>query len=490
MSGLRSVSEDQQSKRDDIAALRSVVVESEELRMLEGHLRRFNTFRVLRIEETENRHSNVIAWLLNPAESHGLQESFLREFLQQVFREAPTELDQKDVHTLEPIEIDTRPFRTVEVLREVGTSSLKEELEAESQHEKRGRIDILVTITIAENEKWLLCIENKVNSVQGTDQLRLYRERVEGKFKEYYSKRIYLFLTKSDEEPLDTYYLRGNYRHVSGALDKCLDNHRPRIDNQVAVFLQHYQDVLRERVLRESEMFSLAQTIRDQHGDALDIVKKTKDSKAIREFTPKTVEFAQQIYARHRNALDFVLAQTTDIVNQLTEKVRKSLGSRKAELGIEIGKEAERSVPFFPSQWYAHLKGIDKSEQALSCEIRIDKKEVGDTVKVSALLKCFLGPSARVEWREGILNLQKEDRNRELFRSTYVPTNPPAQWHTFYQLELKIEDQELGTDNSRMASLAEAIAAECRRIVSEDRFRKMVEAVANAIGDGASSESK
>ena len=39
--------------------------------------RKFNPFDVLRYADYEIRHSNVLAWLLQPGESHGLQDQIV-----------------------------------------------------------------------------------------------------------------------------------------------------------------------------------------------------------------------------------------------------------------------------------------------------------------------------------------------------------------------------------------------------------------------------
>ncbi len=40
----------------------------------------FNPFDVLRYSDYEIRHSNVLAWLLQPNETHGIGDAFIREF--------------------------------------------------------------------------------------------------------------------------------------------------------------------------------------------------------------------------------------------------------------------------------------------------------------------------------------------------------------------------------------------------------------------------
>ena len=58
--------------------------------------REFNTFDVLRYAEYEIRHSNVLAWLLDPGETHGVGRGFLDWFLREV-NESITDLGAQRV---------------------------------------------------------------------------------------------------------------------------------------------------------------------------------------------------------------------------------------------------------------------------------------------------------------------------------------------------------------------------------------------------------
>ena len=53
---------------------------------LRNLVRKFNPFQVLKISTMEIRHSSVLAWLLNPHETHALGDRFLRNFLKSVRR--------------------------------------------------------------------------------------------------------------------------------------------------------------------------------------------------------------------------------------------------------------------------------------------------------------------------------------------------------------------------------------------------------------------
>ena len=51
-----------------------------ELKALEKRFDKFNIFDCLRLTRAEIRHSNFLAWLLDPNETHGLYDYFLKEF--------------------------------------------------------------------------------------------------------------------------------------------------------------------------------------------------------------------------------------------------------------------------------------------------------------------------------------------------------------------------------------------------------------------------
>ena len=93
-----------------------------------------NIFQILRITKNEIRHSNFLAWLLDPNQSHELGEIFLKTFLKEVFSSDKfEEIDQVDVE---------------------GLDLTKVQIKREWEH-----IDILIEL-----ENITVCIENKVLS--------------------------------------------------------------------------------------------------------------------------------------------------------------------------------------------------------------------------------------------------------------------------------------------------------------------------------------
>ena len=66
-----------------------------------------NIFSILRISKNEIRHSNFLCWLLDPNQSHGLGDIFLKRFLREVFSSDRFEqVSQVDVEGLNLADAD------------------------------------------------------------------------------------------------------------------------------------------------------------------------------------------------------------------------------------------------------------------------------------------------------------------------------------------------------------------------------------------------
>lgn len=145
--------DDSQSKKY-IKTLNEFVVNCQDLQKPDQFVGKFNIFRVLRFEYGELRHSNMLAWLFDPTQSHGLGDLFLRRWLMRILLESKV-----DSNTLNPVDVDSGGFVSVDVYRE-------------SWH-----IDLVILIKTLQKESWVIAIENKVLSTQGEGQLARYREQ-------------------------------------------------------------------------------------------------------------------------------------------------------------------------------------------------------------------------------------------------------------------------------------------------------------------------
>src|SRR5216684_247249 len=73
----------------DRKALETLVVDNLDLERLEALLDQFNIFEAIRAVRQELRHSDFIAFLLDPQENHGLGDAFVSRLLQKALTTMP-----------------------------------------------------------------------------------------------------------------------------------------------------------------------------------------------------------------------------------------------------------------------------------------------------------------------------------------------------------------------------------------------------------------
>jgi hypothetical protein len=94
----------------ELAALQDFLVENEDLERLEALLDRFNVFEAIGAVRQEVRHSDFLAFLLDPQQSHGLGDLFATRLLQRSLRTAPA-----TVESVTPIDLELWNLATLEV---------------------------------------------------------------------------------------------------------------------------------------------------------------------------------------------------------------------------------------------------------------------------------------------------------------------------------------------------------------------------------------
>ena len=194
----------------------------------------FNIFDVLKIGKTEIRHSNMLAWLLNPNESHMLGDRVLYNVLIRVSN------DLIKTHLLD--------LKSFEVRRE------------------EANIDILL---ISDKEKAVFAIENKIFSGEHSDQLNRYRNYVEKTFSSY--DKYYVFLTPDGSEPSDSEnWMILTYRDVYESIEEALS--RADVTNEIKAFIDDYLEILRRDIMEDRELKEICNKIYEKHGKALDLI--------------------------------------------------------------------------------------------------------------------------------------------------------------------------------------------------------------------------
>jgi len=215
-------------------------------------LRTFNVFRALRIEHYEIRHSNVLAWLLDPEESHKLGSIFLRRILSCIL------LDHQGAKILPGAEIELMKLDDIEVLRE----SLNRDLL------------VVVREPIRSHGGIVLLIENKVRAGEHGSQLERYYKRTCQQFPNMLC--VPVFLTPQGVEPEDEEqqrtYLTWPFARLYGTIRETAEQHRPQMPIAASQFLDHYLETLRRIVMEDDEVVQLCRKIYRRHRDALELV--------------------------------------------------------------------------------------------------------------------------------------------------------------------------------------------------------------------------
>jgi hypothetical protein len=309
------------SLQADFDALNRFILDYSELEQLEALLGGFNLFQVLKFEYGEIHHSNVLAWLLDPSESHGLGQTFLQRLLVRILHESDKTRD------ITPVDIHCWQPHSFEVRREW------------------NHIDLLCIITFADRTRWVVCIENKIKAQQRFNQLFDYRQVVERHFPDV-KRRLYILLSKNRETPADDEYHIADYGQVHRTLRDCLASRENVIGTEPRVLIENYLRLLEEKFMNQSQIASTA----------------------------------RQIYQRHKRALDIIFANRPDSVGEITAELINRIVSHGPEWGILPVPRGGATADFIPASWdhpgNTHGKEATGTNRSLVFQIEVSMGQV------------------------------------------------------------------------------------------------------------------
>lgn len=245
--------------------LESFFINNSDLTKIEAHLNQFNPIKVMKMESMEIRHSAILGWLLDPRENHGLEDRFLKAFL------ADALIGYKYCGSVSSLEVSIADLRDSIVRIEW------------------NHIDIFIYCGgcgPSGNEMWTFVIENKFHSKKHGDQLARYREKIENHFdvsrsedkvplNEKVIKVTGVYLTLHDEEIGSDPYAHTYYEDIVGILGSILKNCSKILTPEVAIFIKHYINILKEVCNMSEEQEHLEKLARDlyqSHKQVIDFV--------------------------------------------------------------------------------------------------------------------------------------------------------------------------------------------------------------------------
>jgi hypothetical protein len=237
-------------------ALEKFVLDNEDLARLEELTGQFNFFEAVGMVWQEIRHSHFLAWLLNPAQNHGLGDSFLKAFLTKTSVKARACGIEG---TISPVDVDVWDLSGTEVRREWKN----------------------VDITLVDQARKFVCvIENKVHSGEHGDQLKRYRDEVRKAFPNY--AQHYVLLNVTGDPPSDSeHYVGVTYDEVCQVIERLLRVRSSAIGDDVVMALSHYMTMVRRRVMPDKEIQELCRRIYRKHQTALDLIYQHRPDRQV-----------------------------------------------------------------------------------------------------------------------------------------------------------------------------------------------------------------
>jgi hypothetical protein len=282
---------------DPREALEKFVLDNEDLARLEELTSQFNIFEAVGMVRQEVRHSNFLAWLLNPAQNHGLGDSFLKAFLTKTSVDARVSCIAK---TISPVDVDVWDLTGTEVRREW------------------KNIDITL---VDDSNKFVCVIENKVHSGEHDNQLERYWWEAETAFPDW--RRHYVLLNVTGDEPSDPHYVGVTYDEVCQVIERLLKMRASTIGDDVAMALSHYVTMVRRRVMPATEI----------------------------------QELCRRIYRKHQVALDLIYEYRPDRQAEMRDALIKMI---EADPGLTLVRSSKEFINFLPRSWdRPELRGTD-----------------------------------------------------------------------------------------------------------------------------------
>lgn len=138
------------------------------------------------------------------------------------------------------------------------------------------RIDLLIR---NDEERFVVVVENKVDSGEHNEQLARYRGIIDSAFRDY--TKAFVYLTPAGDPPSDEAYLPLDYSTVADLVSRTVDRKRLQLSDEVRTFLEQYAELVRRHIVEDSEIQELCRRLYEKHRIAFDLVYEHRPDRAL-----------------------------------------------------------------------------------------------------------------------------------------------------------------------------------------------------------------
>ena len=292
-----------------------------------------NIFEILKIKNMEIRHSNFLGWLLDPEESHNLENEFLKGFVQEGIN--------KNKYTEITVDIDL-------------IDSVKIEREYED-------IDLLI-----ESHNVVFCIENKIFSNEHSDQLKKYKKIVQKEFPN--KEKVFIYLTPSGKpsQQETELYLPISYSVVLEVLKHL---NIKKIDKNAQIYILDYIATLEKDILKNNELKAPLSKLHLEYGEFIKQILEKRNTSQSKE---------REIYKKHQEFFDYFSKNNFD-PEWISLLIQKTL----LKNGYKLGSINSKYVRFYPVELEAYIYKSKQSNTWEHREIFIFELEIKEKNKIA-----------------------------------------------------------------------------------------------------------
>lgn len=253
---------------------------------------RFNVFRVLKLDQHEIRHSNMISWLLDPNEKHGFGIYFLSEFLRRVISK------ENGCWSID--------FNNDELMR---SFIIRREVDYKDIEIVSDKAKVVVVV----ENKWNAGERESTNEKEG--QLKTYQKSILGNSRFNDFRKAFVFLTPNGIHPSDEnvgIWVTMGYGEIVEILESEEFQKMLAVDDlmEQRIFIEHYLSVLKTRsdiMKYDDEVNQKCLEIYNRNKEVFDLVVRVVNNKKYWE-----VGKARELV---KNAIDEMVNSGNDVIS-------------------------------------------------------------------------------------------------------------------------------------------------------------------------------